>query len=73
MFYLRRIEFEAALLADNPHYDLDSGTSQMSGNLVQEKATDLMISIIVFFNASLVYFRKSFFSIGRLSIQTDGR
>ena len=59
MFYLRRIEFEAALLADNPHYDLsDSGSPR---NLVQEKSTDLMTAIIFFFNSSLIYFRKNFF------------
>jgi hypothetical protein len=50
MLYLRRIEFEAALLADNPHYDLESMSSR---NLVQEKSTDLMTAIVTFFNSSL--------------------
>jgi hypothetical protein len=60
MLYLRRIEFEAALLADNPHYDLESMSSR---NLVQEKSTDLMTAIVTFFNSSLIHFRKNFFGM----------
>ena len=55
---LRRIEFQAALLADNPNYDLDS---EKSLNIIEEKSTDLMSAIIIYFNSSLIYFRKNFF------------
>jgi hypothetical protein len=56
---LQRIEFQAALLAKNPKYDLnDVGSSR---NLIQEKATSLMAAIIVFFNSALLYFASGFF------------
>jgi hypothetical protein len=59
LLYLQRIEFQAALLADNPKYDLnDTGSSQ---NLIQEKATSLMTAIIAFFNSALIYFANNFF------------
>jgi len=56
--YLRRIEFAAALLADNPHYDLKNISNR---NLVSEKSTDLMTAIVKFFNEALLYFGKSSF------------
>ena len=59
LFYLQRIEFQAALLADNPKYDLNDTSS--SRNLIQEKATSLMASIIAFFNSALIYFATNFF------------
>jgi hypothetical protein len=56
---LRRIEYQSALLADNPNYDLDLETTQ---DLIDEKSTDLMAAVILFFNSALVYLGRSFIS-----------
>jgi hypothetical protein len=56
--YLRRVEFQAAILADNPNYDLDLESTQ---KLVNEKSTDLMTAIIKFFDSALIYFSHNFF------------
>ena len=54
---LRRIEFQAAIIADNPTYDLNSASTR---DLVAEKSRDLMTAVVKFFNAALIYFSKSF-------------
>jgi hypothetical protein len=54
---LRRIEFQAALVADNPSYDLDL---EMTQNLLKEKSMDLLSAVIKFFNSALVYLSKGF-------------
>ena len=56
LLYLRRVQFEASLLADNPDYDLVLDTTHL-----KEKSTDLISAIIRFFNSALVYFSKDFF------------
>jgi hypothetical protein len=56
---LRRIEFQAAILADNPNYDLDLDSTQ---NIINEKSTDLLTAVVKFFNSALVYFSHEFFS-----------
>jgi hypothetical protein len=53
---LRSIEFQAALLADNQGYNLNS---EITRNLVEEKATELMTAIVCFFNSALIHFNKS--------------
>jgi hypothetical protein len=55
---LKRIEFQTALLSDNPNYDLNLETTQA---LLEEKSTDLMSAIISFFNSTLMYIGNSFF------------
>jgi hypothetical protein len=57
---LRYIEFQAALVADNPNYDLDLDVTQ---NLLTEKSTDLLSAIIKFFNSALLYLSGSFFGM----------
>lgn len=52
---MRRIEFQAALLADNPNYNLDL---QVTQNLLKEKSTDLLSAVIKFFNSALIYFSE---------------
>jgi hypothetical protein len=56
---LRRIEFEAALIANNPkyHVEFDDGMP----NLLREKSTDLMSAIITFFDSALIYLSNGFF------------
>jgi len=54
---LRRVEFQAALLADNPSYDLDLETTQ---NLLKDKSTDLMTAVINFLKSALVYLGDGF-------------
>jgi len=54
---LGRLEFQAALIADNPNYDLNSVSTR---DLVQEKSRDLMTAAVRFFNNALVCFSKSF-------------
>jgi hypothetical protein len=46
LVYLKRIECQAAMLADNPNYDLNLETPQA---LLEEKSTDLMSAIIPLF------------------------
>jgi hypothetical protein len=58
MKYLCLIEFEAALLSENPNYDLDTSSAR---NLVQETSIELMTAVINFFNSSLIYLRTDFF------------
>jgi len=55
--YLRRIEFEAAIIADNPNFDLGLETTQQ---FLEDKSTELMSAIINFFNAALNYFCHNF-------------
>jgi hypothetical protein len=55
---LRRIEFQAALLADNPEYSVDL---ESAGALLREKSTDLLTAVVKFFNSALLYFSKGFF------------
>jgi hypothetical protein len=57
LHYLRRIEFEAAIIADNPNFDLGLETTQ---KFLEDKSTDLMSAIINFFNAALDYFCHDF-------------
>jgi hypothetical protein len=57
---LGRIEFVAAILADNPRYDSDSQL-MVTQDLLQEKSTDLMAAIVRYFNSALIYFRQDFF------------
>jgi hypothetical protein len=57
---LGRIEFVAAILADNPKYDSDSQL-MVTQDLLQEKSTDLMAAIVRYFNSALIYFRQDFF------------
>lgn len=63
LYYLRRVEFQAALLADNPSYDLDLEATQ---NLLKEKSTDLMTAVIEFLNSALVYLGDGF--LGKMFI-----
>jgi hypothetical protein len=60
---LRLIEFQTALLSDNPNYDLNLETTQ---NLLEEKSTDLMSAIVSFFNSALIYLSNDFF--GKLAL-----
>jgi hypothetical protein len=60
---LEEIEFQAARLASNRHFDLMSLSM-----LMQERAIYLMIGIIDFFNAALLYFSKDFFGTKILHI-----
>jgi hypothetical protein len=57
-FQLSRIEYQAALIADNPNYNLDLEVTQ---NILQEKSTDLLAAVIRFLNSALVYFSSNFF------------
>jgi len=57
---LGRIEFQAALLADNPEYGRDL---ESVGTLLSEKSTDLLIAVVKFLNSTLLYFSKGFFGI----------
>ena len=57
-FQLRRIEFQAALIADNPSYDLDLKITQ---DLLKEKSTDLLSAVIKFFNSALLYLSADYF------------
>jgi hypothetical protein len=63
LFNLRRIEFQAGLIADNPTYDLNSEATR---NFVEDKSRDLMTSIVRYFNSALLYFSNSF--LGKPSI-----
>jgi hypothetical protein len=56
LYSLRRIKFQAAVIADNPTYDLNSESTR---NLVEEKSRDLMTAVIKFFNGALI-FSKNF-------------
>jgi hypothetical protein len=55
---LRRIEDQAALLADNPQCGLDLERAQ---TFLNEKSTVLMTAAIKFLNSALVYFSEGFF------------
>lgn len=57
LYHLKRIEFQTALIADNPSYDLDLEATQ---NLLKEKSTDLMTAVITFLNSALVYLSDGF-------------
>jgi hypothetical protein len=57
LFNLRRIEFQAAIIADNPTYDLNAESTR---NLVEEKSRDLMTAIVRFFDSALIYFSRHF-------------
>jgi hypothetical protein len=64
---LRRIEYQAARVAQNPNFDLNLESTR---NLMQEKSLDLMTGIVRFLNFALIYFNHNFFanllkSIGR--------
>lgn len=57
---LRYIEFQEALVADNPNYDSNPDVTQ---NLFKEKSTDLLSGIIKFFNSALLYLSGGFFGM----------
>ena len=56
--YLKRIEYQAARIAENPNFDLDSESTR---DLMKEKSIDLMIAMVRFFNSALLYFKHDFF------------
>lgn len=56
LYHLRRVEFQAALLAENPNYDLALEIIQS----LKEKSTDLMTAVINFLNSTLVYLSDGF-------------
>jgi hypothetical protein len=53
---LEEIEFQAARLLSNRHFDIIT-----SSRLMQERAIYLLVSIINFFNAALLYLARDFF------------
>jgi hypothetical protein len=53
--YLRKIEFQAKLLAENEDYNLNS---QETRHLVEGKSKELMTAVVQFFNSALNYFSK---------------
>ena len=55
---LRRIDFQAARVAQNPRLDLNSPTTR---DLMREKSVDLMTAIVEFFNSALIVFNQNFF------------
>lgn len=56
--YLRRIEFQAVRIVENPSLKLRLDTTQ---SLMQEKSIDLLTAIVTYFNSSLIYFSRDFF------------
>jgi hypothetical protein len=58
MRHLRRVEFQAAILAENPKYDL---AAESTRDLIGEKGTELMTAIVRFFDCALIYFGHNYF------------
>jgi len=58
MRHLRRVEFQAAMLAENPKYDL---TADSTRNLIGEMSIELMTAIVCFFDCALTYFGRNYF------------
>ena len=56
--YLRRIEFQAIRIVENPIHNLRLNTTQV---LMQEKSIHLLIAIVTYFNSALLYFSHDFF------------
>lgn len=50
--YLRRIEYQATRVVENPNFDLNRENNQ---GLLRQKSIDLMTAIIKFFNSFLLY------------------
>jgi hypothetical protein len=64
--YLRRIEFQAVRIVQNPSLNLQLNTAQ---GLMQEKSIDLLTAIVTYFNAALIYFTGDVFGeINQMSI-----
>src|SRR5437762_2305517 len=64
--YLRRIEFQAARIVENPSLCFRLDTTQ---GLMQEKSIDLLTAIVTYFNSVLLYFSHDFFGeINRSSV-----
>jgi hypothetical protein len=59
---LKVIEYQAARLAENPNFNIQSELAQ---NLLQEKAIDLLTGIIKFLNVALRHFSQTFPSIDK--------
>ena len=60
---LRVIEFQVALIADNPNYDLRLETTQ---KLLENASTQLLTAIVQFFNSALLYLGSGFFRVAGL-------
>ena len=56
---LKRIEYQAARVSENPNFDLNSESTR---NLMKEKSIDLMTAIVKYFNSALLYYSHDFFS-----------
>jgi hypothetical protein len=54
---LRCIEFQAALIADNPNYDLGLESTQ---KLLEKASIHLLTAILKFFNSALLYLSSGF-------------
>ena len=59
-FYLKRIEFRASRVIENPNFDLNSPFTRSP---VEQTSADLMIVAITFLNSALVYFSRVSFVI----------
>ena len=55
---LRRIEYQAARIAENQNFDLNIESTR---NLMREKSIELMTGIVKFFDSALLYFGHQFF------------
>ena len=55
--HLRRIEYQAARLAENPRVNLNWISER---DLMCEKSTDLMTGVVKFFNSALLCFSQDF-------------
>jgi len=58
MVYLRRVESEIVILANNPNFDLASDSIR---TYLEDKSTNLLTAFIMFLNAALIYFLREFF------------
>jgi len=56
LYYLGRIEFQAAIIADNPS-NLNSGSMR---NLAAEKSLALLTASVKFLNKALIHFSRNF-------------
>jgi hypothetical protein len=56
--YLRRIEFQAIRIVENPILNLRSNNSHQ---LLQERSIHLLTAIVSYFNSALIYFSHDFF------------
>lgn len=62
--YLARVEYQAARLGGNPHFNL---TKDSFNNHMRDKSIDLMTAIVLFFDSALVYFQSNVFGMSLIS------